>query len=109
MPPAKPPSTEGADPMSNFIPRLSCLITVLFLGCGSVALAQHDSGPVTGGGIIGGSTTRTSTKPAGTTKRTTPTASTTRRVPPRTTTEPKTTADGYYQQGETLYNAKKYS
>src|SRR5690349_16576540 len=96
--------------MSILIPRMSYLIAVLFLvSCGSVVLAQHDSGPVTGGGMIGGSTTRTSSKPS--TPRRTTTTPTTRRVPPaRTTTDTKTTtADAYYQQGEALYNAKKYS
>src|SRR5262249_44476733 len=99
--------------MFTFRPRTYFLSTVMILLCvGIVVFAQHDSGGVTGGGMIGGSTTRTSTKPAGTTtaprKRPTP-ATTTKPTPARTTSDTKTpTADFYYQQGETLYNAKKY-
>src|ERR671919_3082256 len=95
----------------TILPRLRfvCLSVVLLLITSGVALAQHD--PVTGGGMIGGSTERSS-KPA--TKPANKPASTTtprRRTTPAPVKRPTTTtvsADTYYQQGEALYNAKKY-
>ncbi len=49
-------------------PRFLCLPAILLaLACTSVALAQHDPGGVTGGGMVGGSTGRSkpaTTKPA---------------------------------------------
>src|SRR6185436_9277351 len=92
-------------------PRLITLSAVLLIFiCGSVAFAQHDSGGVTGGGMIGGSTGRPTTKP--TTKPATTTKPPVRKpVPvrrPTTTTPTTSSADSYYQQGEALYSAKKY-
>ena len=104
--------------MSLSSPRVICLSAVLLiLTTSSFALAQHESGGVTGGGMIGGSTGRPSTKPAtkAATKPATKPAATTprRRTTPSTpvkrpATPTTTTADIYYQQGEALYNAKKY-
>ena len=98
--------------MSFPAPRLLSLSAVILLTT-SVALAQHDSGGVTGGGMIGGSTStsRPTTKP--TTKPTSTTTTAPRRKPTtppvkRPTTTSTTTADSYYQQGEALYNQKKY-
>jgi hypothetical protein len=46
-------------------PRFISLSAFVFLlSTSSVALAQHDAGGITGGGMIGGSTNRPSTKPA---------------------------------------------
>src|SRR6476619_523670 len=99
-------------------PRFIGLSALVFLlTTSSVTLAQHDSGGITGGGMIGGSTSRPSTKPA-TKPASKPAATTTttpgRRTTPTTTpvkrpTTPTTTsANVYYQQGEALYNAQKY-
>ena len=89
--------------------RLVCICAVLLLTSG-VTVAQHD--PVTGGGMIGGSTERSTkpktTKPASTTTTTPrkrPTPATVKRPAPVTST---VTADSYYQQGEALYKEKKY-
>src|SRR5215210_4366092 len=91
---------------------ISLSATLVLLATASVALAQHDPGGITGGGMIGGSTERSSkpaskpaNKPASTTtpaprKRTTP-------APVRRPTT-TSTADAYYQQGEALYNSQKY-
>ena len=83
--------------------RLVCICAVLLLTSG-VTVAQHD--PVTGGGMIGGSTERSTkpktTKPASTTTTTPrkrPTPATVKRPAPVTST---VTADSYYQQGEAL-------
>src|SRR5687768_17327314 len=103
-------------------PSFIGLSAIVFLfATGSVAMAQHDSGGITGGGMIGGSTSRPSTKPASkpaskpTTTTTTPrrrtTPATTPVKRPGTTTTPTTStasADVYYQQGEALYKAQKY-
>src|SRR6185437_6929734 len=97
--------------MSFPAPRLLSLSAVILITT-SVALAQHDSGGVTGGGMIGGSTstsrpsTKPTTKPAATT--TAPRKKPTTTPVKRPTTTPTTSADTYYQQGEALYNQKKY-
>src|ERR1041385_2971102 len=97
--------------MSFPAPRLLSLSAVILITM-SVALAQHDSGGVTGGGMIGGSTSRPSTKPATKPAATTTTAPhrkpTTTTPVKRPTTTTTTSADTYYQQGEALYGQKKY-
>src|SRR5215470_18150005 len=97
--------------MSFPAPRLLSLSAVILITT-SVALAQHDSGGVTGGGMMGGNTSRPSTKP--TTKPTSTTTTAPRKKPTTTpvkrptTTATQTSADSYYQQGEALYRQKKY-
>ena len=89
--------------------RFVCLFAVLLI-TSSVAVAQHDPGGVTGGGMIGGSTER-STKPKPSNKPASTTTPARRRPTPAPVKRPTTstaTAESYYQQGEALYNAKKY-
>src|ERR1051325_10326084 len=89
--------------MSIAIPRFVYLSVSLLLLTSS-AMAQHDPAGITGGGMIGGSTSRPTIKPA--TRPATKPRSTTPVV--RRPTSTTNTADYYYQQGETLYNAQKY-
>src|SRR6185503_3159516 len=113
--------------MSNHRPLSFRLISIIAIVCISVAsaLAQHDgTGSTAGGGSLGPSKPRTTTKPTTTkpttsTRRTTPatTTPTTRRTAPRTTTTtpsttppstPSTTpttstADFYEKQGDEQY------
>src|SRR5215203_2512461 len=86
------------------LPKPLCLSAILILLTTSVAMAQHDPGAATGGGMIGGSTERAKPivkKPAITPRR---------KITPATVKRPTptTTAATYYQQGEALYSTKNY-